>query len=355
MNRLRALGLFLALACCGLPAAAAQDATPNPPGLSLEPGVTVTGMFGPDAQSLIYSFSAQAGDIVSMTMRSDQIDSYLRLDDARGNALLSDDDSANDLDARIGPLRLPEDGVYLVVASTFDYVVSDGFDTALGDFTLTLMDHEPDEISYPSTVKATLEDGETLHLYAFEATRGDVLSLALNADAFNPLLALTDTHNISKPPLRDDDSGPDKNAHIVPYIVPESGPYLLTAVSADEATGGDYVLSIAPLESERIAYGERVDVTLARDETPAAVFSFEAAAGDVVDIRVESPTELDTTLTLIGPDGAQVADNDDASGRDPALIARALSEAGTYTFVVQPFTRGFGGDITVELAQSTGE
>ena len=375
MKWLRALGLFAVLVLMLSSAALAQDAieepagieetpaqapTPAPegatpaagPGREIEIGATVEGVLGPDSPAVIYNFIAHAGDVVAITMESSDVDAYLRLGDQRGNQLLADDDGADDLNARIGPVSLPEDGAYVVIASSFDNVVSEGAQVEVGDFTLSITAYEPEELSYPAEVEATLDDGEVLHLYSFEGSVGDILRISLDSDDFDPLLVLAEANNLSAPMIRDDDSGEGLNARIVPYIVPASGTYYLTAISYRSDDGGDYTLSIEPLEPQPLAYDETAELSLSRAEQPAGIFSFEAAEGDTVDIVVESATELDTTLTLLGPDGAQVAFNDDSTGRNPALIGQVLPGAGSYTLVVQPFAGGNSGDITVRLAQS---
>lgn len=372
MNLLRAFGLFAILIWMLSSAALAQDATEEPtedahtsaptaapgqesavsagPGREIQMGATVEGTLSPDSPSVIYNFIAKAGDIVAITMESSDLDSYLRLGDQRGNELLYDDDGADDLNARIGPVHLPEDGAYVIIAGSFDNVVSEGAQVEAGDFTLSLTAYEPEEISYPAEVEATLEDGEVLQLYSFEGTVGDVLRISLVSEDFDPLLVLAEASNINTPMIRDDDSGDGDNSLIVPYIVPVTGTYYLTAISYRSDYGGDYTLTVTPLEPQSIAYGDTAELSLSRNDQSVGLFSFEAEADDSVDIVVESATELDTTLTLLGPDGAQIAFNDDTTGRNPALTGQALPGTGIYMVVVQPFTRGASGDITVRLA-----
>lgn len=372
MNLLRMFGFFAIVIMMLSSAVLAQDATEQPtgdaatpaptaapvqesaapagPGREIQIGATVEGSLSPDSPSVVYNFIAQAGDVVAITMESSDLDSYLRLGDQRGNQLLADDDGADDLDARIGPVRLPEDGAYVVIAGSFDNVASEGAQVEVGDFTLSLTAYTPETISIPAEVETALEDGEVLRLYSFEATIGSILSISLDSDDFDPMLVLAEADNINAPMIRDDDSGNGDNSLIVPFIVPATGTYSLTAISYRSDDGGDYTLKITPLEAQPIAYGDTAELSLSRDEQPVGLFSFDGEAGDSVDIVVESATELDTTLTLIGPDGAQVAFNDDTTGRNPALTGQSLPETGTYTLVVQPFVRGASGDISVRLA-----
>lgn len=83
-----------------------------------------------------YSFAANAGDRVRLTMRSSVLDTYLYLLHANAVILAEDDDSAGDLNSRIPAdagafLTLPATGTYLIEATTFD-------DAAAGSFTLQL-------------------------------------------------------------------------------------------------------------------------------------------------------------------------------------------------------------------------
>jgi hypothetical protein len=368
-NRLYRLTLLLMCALFAASAALAQDATEEPtgavqptavpqaqpqqpgPGREIQIGTAVQGTLSPESPTVVYNFVAQAGTIVTIDMQSSEVDSYVRLGDQRGNQLLYDDDGGDDLDARIGPVRLNEDGAYVVIASSFRNAVSEGVEVETGSFTVTVTAYEPEEITYPNTIEGTLGGNEVMHLYSFEGRMGDVLRISLDSADFDPLLLLSPANNLNSAILRDDDSGPDLNALIVPYVIPANGSYLLTAVSVD-GNVGDYTLDISRQEPTPITSGEPLSLTLSRDEQAAGVFSYTAGEGEIVDIIVESPTELDTTLTVLGPDGSQVGFNDDTSGRNPALLALALPGAGNYTLIVQPFRRGNGGDITVQIGEA---
>lgn len=65
-----------------------------------------------------YSFTGRAGQRVTITMSSQQVDAYLILFDPSGNSLAQDDDGGGNLDARI-EITLPVDGVYTVYANSY--------------------------------------------------------------------------------------------------------------------------------------------------------------------------------------------------------------------------------------------
>jgi hypothetical protein len=67
----------------------------------------------------IYTFPGRAGQQVTITMTSREIDSYLWLLDPQGNSLIQDDDGAGGTDARI-VYTLPVDGTYTIVANSYD-------------------------------------------------------------------------------------------------------------------------------------------------------------------------------------------------------------------------------------------
>jgi WD40 repeat protein/tRNA A-37 threonylcarbamoyl transferase component Bud32 len=66
----------------------------------------------------IYSVKLKAGKTYQIDMKSKDIDSYLRLEDAVGEQLAEDDDSGGGQDARI-IFNCPADGVYRIIATTF--------------------------------------------------------------------------------------------------------------------------------------------------------------------------------------------------------------------------------------------
>lgn len=79
----------------------------------------------------LWQFQGQAGQMVTIELRSAEFDTYLQLLDANNNRLAEDDDSLGDLDSRI-TFRLPSTG-------TFQIVVNNIGDTRrAGTYTLTL-------------------------------------------------------------------------------------------------------------------------------------------------------------------------------------------------------------------------
>lgn len=70
------------------------------------------------AYSQVHSVRLKAGKTYAVSLESTAFDSFLRIEDSKGNNLAEDDDGGNGSDALI-QFRAPEDGVYRIIATTF--------------------------------------------------------------------------------------------------------------------------------------------------------------------------------------------------------------------------------------------
>ncbi len=95
--------------------------------------------------------------------------------------------------------------------------------------------------------------------------------------------------------------------------------------------------------------GERFSSTIGPDETEKQ-FKFEAATGAWLRIFVDGKGGMDPVLTLLQPDGTEIAVNDDLSttNRDSLLIAQVPAE-GLQLIRVQPFDSNSLGDFIIEV------
>jgi hypothetical protein len=66
----------------------------------------------------VWNFQGQAGQSVTIELRSEEFDTYLQLLDGTGTRLAEDDDSLGDLDSRI-VFTLPATGMYQIVVNNF--------------------------------------------------------------------------------------------------------------------------------------------------------------------------------------------------------------------------------------------
>lgn len=80
-------------------------------------------------------------------------------------------------------------------------------------------------------------------------------------------------------------------------------------------------------------------------------YSIDVEAGDVVAIILTSE-DFDTVLSLVGPDGVEVASNDDFGGTLNSRIVYSAPTSGSYTVITKSFD-GQGGDYDLEVRPAT--
>lgn len=329
------MALLLAALGAALPALA-QAATP------IAIGDTVEGSLAANQAQSRYTFSGESGQFVMITLISNDFDAYLTLEDADGMLVASDDDSAGELNSRIGPLALSANGDYTIVVSSW----SSG---AAGDYTLTLAAPVIETTAYGDQVDGELVADELYKTYYFEGESGDAVAITLSSDDFDSYLELKAPSGTQS--WTDDDGAGNRNALLGPLVLPESGLYIITARSWSESDTGAFTLSlqraqITPLETDTPAEAE-----LAAGEP--LYFSFEGESGQTISLTVNSDNTIDTQMTLRGPDGYQVDYNDDGTGIDPALPATTLTSSGIHTLIITGRYADESGPLTVLLAAVT--
>ncbi len=80
-------------------------------------------------------------------------------------------------------------------------------------------------------------------------------------------------------------------------------------------------------------------------------YSFDMAVGDVVTILLSSE-DFDTVLSLTGPNGEEVAFNDDFGNTLNSRIVYEATEAGSYRIVAKSFD-GEGGSYSLQVRTAT--
>lgn len=339
MNTMRYFFILLLCLLMAVPAFA-QDATP------IELGGSVSGELSEDQAEALYTFDGEQGQGVTITLVSDDFDAYLRLQDEAGNDIETDDDSAGRFNARIGPVVLPRNGTYTIIATSLS-----GLDS--GSYTLTI-EHsdtgkaEGGALEYGQTVEGELTNDALFHEYTFVGAAGDTVTITQTSSDFDSYLRLTDADGTTL--MTDDDSAGSLNSRIGPYTLPEAGAYTITANSLSSSSTGRYRLSLNLVDAIQLGFDETVEVSMLED---GVYLLFDAEAGQAVNIEVDSGDRIDTVMTLRGPNGYEVARSDDSRGTvDPAIYNQLLGESGTYTVVIAPYSAFVSGEVTVTLAEA---
>ncbi|MEQ8673607.1 MAG: pre-peptidase C-terminal domain-containing protein [Aggregatilineales bacterium] len=285
-----------------------------------------------------YRLFAQAGDQIVITLTSFDFDTYLLLFDDNGVELTRDDDSAGDLDSRIGPFEIPADGMYTIQVNSFSNVFDNGI--VGGAYTLRVEVIAPQPIEYTQSIESALTQTESLGIYTFEGEAGDIVTVNLTADSSSVYARLTGANG------QIDIQSYGGGQPIGPVTLSQDGTYFITVASYETGFDQNYTILLDRIVPVEVVYGDEIDTNF--DDTLAHYYSFEAEEGDSLNMSVVSEGSVDTTLRLIGPDGYDYFyDDDSGAGFDPEILNYQVTQAGDYILVVSPYIPGDNGDITV--------
>jgi hypothetical protein len=299
------------------------------------------------AGSSSYYFDARKGDEVVITVTSNDFDAYLTLLDPDQRELATDDDSAGSLNARIGPLLLPEDGRYSIVVTSYSSSQTAG---RSGEFTLSLSAPGQDLISFNEEIVGMIPRDETSVSYNLRGEAGDTVVITVISNDVYAYVDLALSSDLDESLV----SGQlyyesiSAGSRIGPYTFPETAYYTLTISSYDDF--GEFSLRVDQVTLQAIDYGDTLEVDI-DSEIDVYYFSFEGDPGHVVNVLVDSDDEVDTQLTVNGPNGVNLtSDEDGGDGFDPEISRLILSEEGTHYILLESYL-GDRGQVRLTLQQ----
>jgi len=230
-------------------------------------GDEVRGSLAEAKDEVLYTFTGNAGDSITLTMTADDentLDTTLWFYTVDGYTI--NDHVGYNENAPTGGTNnsqiiatLPETGDYIVKATNL---------TGAGDYTLSLTSESAitTEIAYGESIQGTLPDDSTNDLYTFTGNVGDSITLTMIAedeDALDTHLALhtADGYGTGDPVAENDDNIAVgiRNSQII-VDLPETGDYIIEASRFDGF--GNYTIS---LESDNIPLSDSATV---EDDTP---------------------------------------------------------------------------------------
>ncbi len=226
------------------------------------------------------------------------------------------------------PSKAKSPGVVTVLlkrTGTFQVTVSQSMDLPT-DYSLALgrtAKPLPDRADQPATL--ALGDSE---YWTFEGARGQILRLEGAAEQFDLELEL---YNPRGELLSGNDDGGAARNPLMTALLPESGRYILRASSFGDGGGGAYRIKRAPSPIRALGVGAPSAGSVGSGGTE--IWSFGGRAGQTVLVSVRSQ-EFDTSMQIVGPDGLEVASDDNGGDGTDSLVSFRLPLAGTYTIWV---------------------
>ena len=193
-----------------------------------------------------YTFEARHGQAVSITMRSNRLDTYLWLLDEKGRVMTVNDDRKGGKKKRpVSQIIFfpPVSGTYTILASSNEPELEGGYELLLNTTARPVRaERLAGTVSGElSAADFQLSTGQYLDVYAFDGEKGESISLGLSSSGFDSYLRILDSDgNVVQ---HDDDSGSGKDALIQNFFLPETGRYYVWASSIFGGSEGEYVLS----------------------------------------------------------------------------------------------------------------
>ncbi|HZG51455.1 MAG TPA: pre-peptidase C-terminal domain-containing protein [Pyrinomonadaceae bacterium] len=344
-----------------------------------------------------YTFSGTAGQQISITLNSNDFDTYLYLirpgETTLSASTIQDDDGGiggrgafgnpntnSRIPAGSGVITLPTTGQYSILANAFDAGAA-----GLGAYSLTFTvgaNCSSTPIAFNETKSGSLTTGDCVNpiendntltdLYTFSGTAGQQISITMTAAAgssVDPYIYLVLPNGEV---LADDNNGGGGTTARLPQFngtfgrLPMTGTYTIVANTVSSTQSGNYTITLnlaaAPCPSTPIAIGATATGTLATDDCRLLedssfidAYTFSGTAGQRIVITMTPATNtLSPVLFLLSPTGVPLAIEGAPEGSNTARIPDdggtfILPSSGTYTILTNFLETGQTGGYTLRL------
>jgi hypothetical protein len=287
-----------------------------------------------------YTFEGESNQVVSISVVSDDFDTFVTVRNADGDVLAQDDDSGGSLDSLVGFLRLDESGTYTVEVSSVN--------SSYGSFTVTVETTEVLTIGIGDELEGELSSAQPTQSYIFEGETGQSVTALLVSEDFDTTLTLLDSSGNQI--AYNDDGGGNGDSLIAFFEVPSTGTYTFQ-VAAYSTTDGDYSLSLESPSVENIEFGTPLEASF--DGSSSLYFRLDADVGSVLNISVDS--DADTTLVLRDSGNYElIRDEDSGSGDNPEITDYSLTYSSDFYLIEVVSVDGDSEEsvtVTVEAAE----
>jgi Bacterial pre-peptidase C-terminal domain len=319
----------------------------NPAGaVKLIFGQPQSGTIGSAAQSITYTFSANAGDVVDFTVYatagtlSPKIILY-NPGGAYNSSVNTNQGDCGNPDAELNGVTLPTTGTYIVL-------IGDCSDFNTGTYEIytqrTNNPGGPFAQTFGQTQSGTIGSAAQSITYTFSANAGDVVDFTVHTTVgtLSPKIILYNpggTYNTSTNTDQGDCGNPD--AELNGVTLPTTGTYIALIGDCSDSNTGSYEIYTQKTDNPGgppLVFGQPQSSTIG-SAAQSNTYTFSANAGDVVDFTVYATAgTLSPKITLYNPGGAYNSsvntNQGDCGSPDAELNGVMLSTTGTYTVLI---------------------
>jgi hypothetical protein len=340
----------------------------------------------------VYLVQGRAGQPLSVTMRSDDFDTYLMVR-GPGDFGEENDDGGDDGTNSMLDVRLPVDGTYRITATSYEPGESGRYSLSLwaggsgprggnasGNEGGGALSPDRPASGVLASGDRTLSTGEFADAWSFPVQRGQTYSVSLNASDFDPYLILRGPAGLSED--NDDDTGQrgTRNSRIN-FTAPADGTVNVSATSFESGETGRYQIALEeggrgsggpgrpqqgiyqpperPVQGA-ITVGQTVSGSLGRGDRQLDsgeyidTYTVRGRRGQQLDLRLTGDG-FDPYLAIQGPGGLSEFNDDDseAEGLDSRLFV-TLPADGEYRVTATSYEAGEAGDYRLSVVPATG-
>jgi len=276
-----------------------------------------------------WTYTSSGDEVVSVAVRaaSHRWDPFLEIRDANGRLLVSDDNGGEGYDSHAGAVWLAQPGNYSIY-------ISGQTGAGLYEVEVTSVQPEGGAAEYGQAVEGEITELTEWQVWTFTGTAGDVVEVKM-IPAQASLDCLLDLYDPDGLIVAADDPSDRPDATVVSAPLAADGLYRIAARSTNDTVGA-YRLEVSRLMSEgggELSLRQTVTGTILPGETHQ--YTFEGREADLTTVLIGAlGGQLDTSLKVLGPDGVELAaDDNSGSVRDARIEGLSLPTTGEYTVV----------------------
>lgn len=325
----------------------------------------------------VWTFQGRAGQQVTISMSSTEVDAYLMLRGPAGVSVWNDDRATGETNARL-TVRLPADGEYRISATTYEPGEDGGYLLSVVEGAGPASGQEGGgelQLGQTGAGRLALGDdrldaGEFTDRWTFRGTPGQAYVVRLNSGAFDPYLMVRGADLEAD---NDDEPGRGSVNSRVEFVMPADGEVRIYATSYQADETGDYALllseagaeqepatvvaSLAALEIGQTQSGAlSSDAPTLRSGEYMQAYALHGRAGDRIELRLRS-AGFDPYVFITGPGAFSAANDDDETGEDGtnSRLIVTLPEDGEYQVVATSFEPGETGEFILAVDRAGDE
>lgn len=233
-----------------------------------------------------YRFDAKAGETLTISLESEDFDTYLEVQDSNGNLVGYDDDGGDGLNSQL-LFSPPETGTYTIVVRGFS-------GNATGSYTLSLSAIQIVSVTYGTTTPLTIAAGDVPFQFTIDGQAGDVLNIYTDNRSVDVRMSLFDPEGAEI--YYDDDGGVGVASYLRRVRLPAAGTYRLTVEPFSDSTEGTTNLVVEQTSLEMLS-ATPVSVLL-NEDLSLERFGLEAAGGTLYRMTVQADTAATGSLDV---------------------------------------------------------